>query len=128
MEPGRETGGWKRTGVTTVCRSWRVEMELNVQRWDKDTPPQESELREVYRREGLEPYAWSNGPGDRYAAHAHPYHKVIYVVRGSICWILPESNREIETRAGDRLDLPSGVVHAAQVGPEGVTCLEAHRD
>jgi hypothetical protein len=27
---------------------------------------------------------------------------------------------------GDRLDLPAGVRHSAIVGPQGVTCLEAH--
>jgi quercetin dioxygenase-like cupin family protein len=53
---------------------------------------------------------------------------VIYVFHGSITWILPESNQEIETFAGDRLDLPRGVVHAARVGAHGVTCLEAHQD
>jgi quercetin dioxygenase-like cupin family protein len=103
-------------------------MELNVKRWDQPVSPTESELRARYRQEGLQPYAWSNGPGDTYAAHAHAYHKVIYVVRGSINWLLPELGEEISTTAGDRLDLPSGVVHAARVGPDGVTCLEAHLD
>ena len=28
---------------------------------------------------------------------------------------------------GDRLELPAGVAHNASVGPEGVVCLEAHR-
>jgi hypothetical protein len=27
---------------------------------------------------------------------------------------------------GDRLDLPASVVHAAEVGENGVVCLEAH--
>lgn len=101
-------------------------MVFNVRHWEKPDPPSESELREIYRQEGLTPYAWSNGPGDTYAAHAHDYHKVIYVVRGSITWVLPDTNERIETRAGDRLDLPQGVAHAALVGPQGVTCLEAH--
>ena len=103
-------------------------MELMVQRWEKPAPPTEGELREHYRQEGLNPYAWSNAPGDRYAPHSHSYHKVIYVVSGSITWLLPESEQEIETLAGDRLDLPAGILHAAHVGPEGVTCLEAHRN
>jgi uncharacterized protein YjlB len=103
-------------------------MELNVQRWDRPVPPTENELHERYWSEGLQPYAWSNGPGDTYAAHSHSYHKVIYVLRGSITWLLPDQGKEIFTEAGDRLDLPAGVVHAARVGPEGVTCLEAHRN
>lgn len=102
-------------------------MELSVKRWSESAPPTEHELGEIYRQEGLDPYAWSNGPGDRYSPHSHSYHKVLYVVRGSITWLLPERGEEIETHAGDRLNLPAGVVHAAMVGPEGVTCLEAHR-
>jgi quercetin dioxygenase-like cupin family protein len=102
--------------------------ELKIQRWEKPEPPDERTLREYFRREGLSPYAWSNAPGDTYAAHTHPYDKVIYVVRGSITWVLPQTNQEIETHAGDRLDLPRGTIHAALVGPQGVTCLEAHRE
>ena len=101
---------------------------LNVQRWEKPEPPDERTLREYFRREGLSPYAWSNAPGDTYPAHKHPYDKVIYVVCGSITWILPQTNQEVETHAGDRLDLPRGTVHAAHVGPQGVTCLEAHKE
>jgi quercetin dioxygenase-like cupin family protein len=103
-------------------------MELKLHRWQKPAPPTESELRELYRQDGLVPYAWSNAPGDTYAAHSHSYDKIIYVVRGSIAWILPQTDQEIETRAGDRLDLPRGTLHAARVGSQGVTCLEAHQD
>jgi hypothetical protein len=47
------------------------------------------------------------------------------VVRGTITFHLPDGNEDIAMEAGDRLDLPPRVVHAATVGPEGVTCLEA---
>ncbi len=77
--------------------------------------------------EGLSPYAWSNGPHDVYAPHSHSYNKVIYVVEGSITFGLPELGKHVSMRPGDRLDLPAGVVHEAQVGPEGVVCLEGHR-
>lgn len=102
-------------------------MKLRIERWEGESPPSESELRERYRAENLSPYMWSNGPEDTYAAHTHSYHKVIYVVRGSITWILPDEGREMETNAGDRIDLPAGTSHAARVGQHGVTCLEAHR-
>ena len=103
-------------------------MEFSVQRWQKPKPPSERELRRIYEQEGLSPYAWSNDPFDTYAAHSHAYYKVLYVVRGSITWILPETGQEIETHPGDRIDLPPGTLHAARVGPQGVTCLEAHRN
>ena len=78
------------------------------------------------RGERLDPTAWSNGPGDRYGAHAHPYDKVIVCEAGSIEFGLPDTGRVIPLGRGDRLDLPAGVRHDARVGPEGVTCLEAH--
>jgi quercetin dioxygenase-like cupin family protein len=77
--------------------------------------------------EGLRPSSWSNAPFDTYAAHRHDYDKVIYVVQGSITFGLPLEARKLELRAGDRLDLPAGIVHDAQVGGQGVICLEAHK-
>jgi quercetin dioxygenase-like cupin family protein len=101
-------------------------MELKITHWNLPTLPSEDLLMEIYRREGLSPYAWSNEPGDVYSAHVHPYDKVLYVVLGSITWSLPELGREIETTIGDRIDLPRGTLHGARVGPHGVMCLEAH--
>jgi len=101
--------------------------EVNIQPWPEGGPPTEASMRRILGEEGLQPYLWSNVPGDVYAAHTHPYHKVIYVVQGSIKFGLPGQERQIMLRAGDRLELPAGVVHEAVVGAEGVVCLEAHR-
>ena len=84
-------------------------------------------LRERLRGEGLDPGAWSNGPDDRYSAHDHGYDKVIVVASGSIRFGLPATGATIELDVGDRLELPAGTTHDAIVGPDGVTCLEAHR-
>jgi quercetin dioxygenase-like cupin family protein len=89
--------------------------------------PDEAALRSQYAEEGLRPYQWVNSPGDRYAAHAHAYHKVLYVVRGSITFGLPDRGEAVELHAGDRLDLPADEAHDALVGPEGVIFLEAHK-
>ena len=78
------------------------------------------------RAEGLAASAWSNGPGDRYAAHEHVYDKVIVVDSGSIAFGLPDRDETVELVAGDRLELPAATRHDAIVGPLGVTCLEAH--
>jgi uncharacterized protein YjlB len=78
------------------------------------------------RREGLDPSPWSNGPGDRYGAHDHGYDKVIAVEHGTIRFGLPSDGRWIDLATGDRLELPAGTRHDAVVGPDGVTCLEAH--
>ena len=76
--------------------------------------------------DGLSAHAWSNGPGDRYAAHAHGYDKVLVAATGSITFSLPDLGRSVALVAGDRLDLPADTAHGARVGPDGVTCLEAH--
>jgi mannose-6-phosphate isomerase-like protein (cupin superfamily) len=81
-------------------------------------------LRERLVREGLDPGAWSNGPSDQYAAHDHAYDKVIVVTSGSITFTLGDGPAELV--AGDRLELPADTSHDANVGPEGVVCLEAH--
>lgn len=67
---------------------------------------------------------WGNGPGERYGEHAHDYDKVLLVAAGSITFLVAEE--AIELRAGDRLDVPAGIGHAALVGASGVRCLEAH--
>jgi quercetin dioxygenase-like cupin family protein len=89
--------------------------------------PTESELQDALKAEGLSAHSWSNGPSDRYAAHVHSFNKVIYVVRGSITFGLPDLGQSLHLSAGDRLDLPAGTKHDAVVGPAGVYCLEAHR-
>jgi uncharacterized protein YjlB len=78
------------------------------------------------RAEGLDPGSWGNGPGDRYAPHAHGYDKVIVVTSGSITFELPGSASSIVLSAGDRLELPAGTEHDGLVGASGVRCLEAH--
>ena len=85
------------------------------------------DLEARLRAEGLDPGRWSNGPGDRYAAHDHAYDKVIVVERGSITLRARGPARPIELAAGDRLELPAGTVHDALVGPPASSCLEAHR-
>jgi hypothetical protein len=81
------------------------------------------------RAEGLHPSGWGNGPGDRYAAHSHDYDKVLVATAGSIVFHLIEpgaAERDVELKDGERLELPAQTQHAATVGPDGVSCLEAH--
>ena len=94
--------------------------------WADSEVPTEPRLIQLCADEGLSPYQWSNGPNDVYSAHKHSYDKVIYVVRGSITFGLPEAGQKLLLKAGDRLDLPANTVHDAVVGPHGVVCLEAH--
>jgi uncharacterized protein YjlB len=98
-----------------------------VTRWEESDPPTQAMLWKLMAEEGLSPYTWSNGPYDVYSAHSHSYNKVIYVAQGSITFGLPELGKELNLKAGDRLDLPAGIVHDATVGAQGVICLEAHK-
>jgi hypothetical protein len=79
-----------------------------------------------FRSEGCTaPRTWSNGPGDRYGRHEHPFHKVLFCLAGSIVFHTDDGDAELG--AGDRLDLEPGTPHAATVGPNGCVCIEASR-
>ncbi|MBI3751507.1 MAG: AraC family ligand binding domain-containing protein [Chloroflexi bacterium] len=79
------------------------------------------------RSEGVDPYPWSNGPGDRYAAHDHGYAKVLMCAAGSILFLVGPDRVPVELQPGDGFVLPAGTSHAAVVGPDGCTCVEGHR-
>ncbi len=83
--------------------------------------------RERLQDAGVRPHAWSNGPGDRYAAHEHATTKLLICAEGSITFLIGADERPVELAAGDGFVLPAGVQHAAVVGPRGCTCLEGHR-
>lgn len=103
---------------------------MEIIRWSENTPPREQELRRRMQQEGLSAYSWSNAPGDTYAVHSHSYEKVLYCVRGSIRFVLPDQpagEQNIDLAPGDCMILSPGVRHSAVVGPYGVTCLEATR-
>src|SRR6476620_9149361 len=84
----------------------------------------DASLRARLTAEGLDPGTWSNGPHDRYGSHDHGYDKVIVVEAGSIRFGIDAG--PVELGQGDRLELLAGTAHDAVVGPDGVTCLEAH--
>lgn len=86
-------------------------------------PSQAQLARRITEATGAEPRWWSNGPSDRYDWHDHPYHKVLFCSKGSIVFHLRDG--DVELSPGDRLDIEPGTEHAATVGREGVTCVEA---
>ena len=75
------------------------------------------------RAEARDAYAWSNGPGDRYAEHEHAYAKLLYCTEGSIEFHTGDG-RTIALGPGDRMVLPARTRHSAVVGPDGVSCVE----
>ena len=79
-------------------------------------------IEERLRAEADDVYGWSNGPGDRYARHAHAFTKILYCVTGSIDFALDD--RVIHLEAGQRMVLPAGTAHSATVGSVGCACVE----
>ena len=104
-----------------------ITAQITITPWPDDLPPNRQGIEELIQAEGVSYYQWSNGPGDVYPAHQHAFHKIIFVVKGSITFGLPDENRSVGLSAGDRLDLPAGIQHNAVVGDSGVICLEGHR-
>ena len=81
---------------------------------------------EAFRTEGCSPpRSWGNGPGDTYGRHAHGTHKVLFCLDGAITFHL--ADRDVELGPGDRLDIEPGTDHAATVGFDGCSCVEASR-
>ena len=95
--------------------------------WTASVPPTVAAVSQRLREEGVEPYAWSNGPGDRYAVHQHGYTKLLMCATGSITFLVGTDASPVELAPGDGFVLPAGTPHAAVVGSGGCTCLEGHR-
>jgi mannose-6-phosphate isomerase-like protein (cupin superfamily) len=81
---------------------------------------------EAFGAEGCSaPRSWGNGPGDTYGPHAHEFHKVLFCLGGSITFHF--DGGEVVLGPGDRLDIEPETEHAATVGPNGCSCVEASR-
>jgi quercetin dioxygenase-like cupin family protein len=93
--------------------------------WTSPELPAGSAILRLLTAEGLTATLWSNAPYDSYPVHSHHYHKVLYVLFGSITFGV--AGEQITLNPGDRLDLPKGILHDARVGQAGVVCLEAQK-
>jgi uncharacterized cupin superfamily protein len=99
---------------------------LQLLRLPNGIPASSATAAAFLRAQGVEPYSWSNGPGDRYAVHEHGFTKLLMCAAGSITFELG-GGEGITLRPGDGFVLPPGTRHSAVVGPQGCTCLEGHR-
>lgn len=101
-----------------------VKRQPSVRRWSWDKTLSEPALVVSLSEQGYETERWSNEPGHQYGDHTHDFDKVILVIRGSITFSIPRIDEKYLLYAGDRLELPAGYAHSAEVGPQGVTCIE----
>lgn len=101
--------------------------KVSVKKWSRNSSPTEEAVKALMVKEGVQLYRWSNEPGDIYDAHTHEFHKIIYVIDGSITFNLTDDGESVTLQPGDRMDLAAGAIHQAVVGPDGVVCLEGHK-
>lgn len=87
--------------------------------------PTEGAARAALAAEGFEPFAWTDPPGAHYTPHAHDHDESIVCVAGEITF--GAGGRALRLEPGDRLMLPAGTVHTADVGPAGATYVIGQR-
>lgn len=97
---------------------------IQTDKWDKDTLPTETDLSQRLRDLGMKITRWENVAGTVYHARVNGYHKIIYVVSGSIVFGFRIIGEPTMLSAGDRISLPVGVEYNAVVGDNGVVYLE----
>ena len=98
-----------------------------ITRWNSQRKVNQSEIEELLRSEGLEPFLWQDGAGTYYPTHSHSYEEVRWVIEGSVTFGV--QGEEVILNPGDRLDLPAGTEHYAKVSDKHPTiylCASKH--
>ncbi len=100
---------------------------VRLEHWDaEDGPPTEKRLLGALEREGFEVAVYAYREGTVFAEHAHAQDKCDAVVEG-ILRVTVEATA-YDLKSGDRLYLPAGTRHAAQVvGRKTVVALDGTR-
>lgn len=99
-----------------------------LERWDveRDGPPSEEALRSELEDRGYDVSRYEYPPGTTFPEHTHDVDKVDAVVSGR--FRLEMGGEEVVLEAGDRLSVPKGTPHSAEVvGDETVVSLDAVR-
>lgn len=98
--------------------------QVRITRWRGGQHPTLDAITRQMRDEGLRPYVWSNTANFRYPVRSHGYDKILYCVQGAIEVTFPSMKQSVALRAGDRVDLPRGVLYGTIIGPSGAQCVE----
>ena len=103
------------------------ESSLRLESWqEEDGPLTEKRLMGLLEREGYEVAVYAYREGTTFAEHAHPFEKCDAVLEGFFQVRVGEV--VFEMKAGDRLYIPAGTPHAAEVvGRKTVISLDATR-
>lgn len=100
-------------------------MRLERIAWTEAGGPTEADLRRRLEADGFEAFAWSDGPGAVYSAHAHDHDESLWVVAGEITFGIDGCDYRLGR--GDRLMLPRNTVHTARTGADGARYLIGQR-
>lgn len=101
---------------------------MNPVRWDptRDGPLSEAVLRRQLEAEGYRVARYVYPPGTRFDEHTHAVDKIDAVLAGR--FRMSMGKRSVVLEAGDRLAVPCGTPHSAEVvGDEPVVSLDATR-
>jgi quercetin dioxygenase-like cupin family protein len=96
-----------------------------ITHWANSQAPTESFITRLMKKEGLTPYEWRGTPNSRQPVRSHNYHRILYVVEGTLTLSFPDANQMIKLKIGDRAQIPAGVRHAIEADSRGFKCLEA---
>lgn len=86
----------------------------------------EQEAEANLRRDGYEVFRWYDVPGAHYPKHRHTQNECLWVLSGKIKFSVTTDTgiQEFWLEPGDKLYLPSGCAHTAEVPTQsGVTYL-----
>jgi quercetin dioxygenase-like cupin family protein len=99
---------------------------LDIVRWAKPKKPTLGEIQKMLHAEGLEYDVFSDRPGIKYGRHKHPFDDFIVIVSGKMK--ITTDSSEWVMKPGDRLDLPAGTSHSAEMmGKEEVQYISAKK-
>lgn len=101
---------------------------MNLMRWDtsKDGPLSEAAMRIKLEAMGYSVSRYIYSPGTYFSPHKHGVDKIDGVLAGRFRMGMEEGAVVLE--AGDLLEVPSGMLHSAEVvGDEAVVSLDAVR-
>jgi len=91
---------------------------MKVIRWKKTQgKPSLDLIRGMIEEEGLRFYTWSDAPGKFYPEHIHDEDELRWIVQGKLT--VGVNGKEIKLKPGDRIELPAGASHWAQVSEDG---------
>lgn len=97
-------------------------MNIEVEHWSEEKPPNPAELRKLLQDEGYSVFEWTDAPGTKYGPHAHAEDQSHWILSGQL--ELRVGHETYTLRAGDRDYLPANTMHSAFVpGAEPVTYL-----